>query len=132
MIKKNIVTLFLVGLFLAPLSVMADDKGLDDPRGSLITESHGKITVLRSQPQGMEYGSGKNRLDAEVIFKLNEEPGKTFGIRLHEGVDPSMIYMTELLRDAFIHNFRVTVLHQNIEGVINNPVTWVEISRSKK
>ncbi|RMH17562.1 MAG: hypothetical protein D6698_08220 [Gammaproteobacteria bacterium] len=126
--NRKLATAILIGIFLTPVLATADNKGLEDPEGAMVTESHGKITVLRSQPQGMEYGSGKNRLDAEVIFKLDKEPGKTFGIRLHEGTDPSIFYMTDLLREAFVNDLNVTVLHNKVEGVVNYPVIWVEIT----
>jgi len=129
--KKNIVTALLLGMFMVPYVANGDDKGLVDPESSLVTESYGKITVLRAQPQGIEYGDSKDRLDAEVIFKLDKEPGKTFGIRYHEGVDPSIQFMAGLIREAFLNQLPITVLHNEVKGMRNKniQVIYVEVTQ---
>ena len=88
----------------------------------------GKLMSYRLQSQGLEYGKGDDRLDAEVIVKLDSAPGMAFGIRYHDAADPATTAMIDLLREAYLHNMPVTIFHTQPPGKKNVQILWVEAS----
>jgi hypothetical protein len=59
---------------------------------------------------GTKYGPPTDQIDVEVVIKLNSQPDKAFGFELRNDANrPARQGMLDLLRDAFNHNWRVTV-----------------------
>jgi hypothetical protein len=74
-----------------------------------LLELEGHVTFLLVVEQGSGYGGGSsNWIDADVIFKLDSRPDKSFGFQLRD--DPSQPVrrgMLALLRDAMVHGLKV-------------------------
>ncbi len=70
----------------------------------------GNIDFLRVHDVGTKFGGGIQEIDVEAVIMLNTVPGRAFGFTLrnddnrvaHQG-------MLDLLRDAFDHNFAITI-----------------------
>lgn len=91
-------------------------------------KSSGKITTFRVQTEGLEFGTEKDRLDAEVLVRLDSTPNQTFGVRLHGGSSPASIAMTDILKEAYLRNLPVTIFHVQPPGRNNVTILWVELS----
>jgi hypothetical protein len=73
-------------------------------------QSSGKITMLRVHDVGTKYGPSSDQIDVEVVIALDTEPGKAFGFQLRNDSNrPARQGMLDLLRDAFNHNWTVTI-----------------------
>ena len=94
---------------------------------SIITT--GKITSIRAQTQGLEYGDKSDFLDAEVLVKLDTAPEMTFGYRYHDNTQPSLSLMADLLKDAYINGLPVKILHTQLPQKRNQTIIWVELSK---
>ena len=97
-------------------------------RGASITTT-GKITSIRAQVEGLEYGGKADFLDAEVLVKLDSAPEMTFGFRHHENTSPSLALMTDLLKEAYLRGLPVTILHTQLPMKKNQTIIWVELSK---
>ncbi len=89
----------------------------------------GTLTAYRVQTEGMEFGAGSERLDAEVLVRLDSTPGKIYGVRLHQGSSPSTLAMVETLREAYLRGLPVTLFHIQPPDRHNVNILWVELSR---
>ena len=71
----------------------------------------GLVEFLRVHELGSGWGGGgSNPIDAEVIFKLDTEPRKAFGIPLRSGDTlPAHEAMYSLVRDAFVGDLRLHI-----------------------
>lgn len=81
----------------------------DSPLGSVLA-AEGVVTILRMHERGTMFGPPTDRIDVEVVFKLNSEPRKAFGFQLRD--DPRQHAhrgMLDVLRDAFRVDRRVRV-----------------------
>jgi hypothetical protein len=64
--------------------------------------SQGKLTFLRVHEVGSAFGPPSDRIDAEVIARLDSVPDRGLGFQLREdGNRPVRQGMLDLLRDAF-------------------------------
>ena len=88
----------------------------------------GKIVTYRVQTQGLEYGKGDDRLDAEAVVKLDSAPDMAFGIRYHDQAQPATAAMIDLLLEAYMHDMPVTIFHTEPPGRKNVQILWVEVS----
>lgn len=51
----------------------------------MLRQSEGLVTFLRVNEPGYGYGGGKsNKIDEDVIFKLDKVPNKSFGFQLRD------------------------------------------------
>jgi hypothetical protein len=74
-----------------------------------LRESQGTITFLRVHDDG-GFGPPTDRIDGEVIMKLNSDPNLAVGFQLrNDGSRPAHQGMLDLLRDAFNNNWTVVV-----------------------
>jgi hypothetical protein len=84
---------------------------------SIIT-STGKATLLRvSDQSGRIYGGGNDFIEAEVILILDSMPANAYGFSLRNDNDlPARQGMLDLLRDAFNHNWTISIDASMEEG----------------
>lgn len=77
--------------------------------GSLI-EVSGRITFLRVNDVGTGYGPPNDSIDAEVIFQLDSEPEKAFGLQLRNDANRLVNRgKLSLLRHAYAKNLPVLI-----------------------
>jgi hypothetical protein len=75
-----------------------------------LVQSTGKLTFLRVHNVGSRFGPSADQIDVEVVTKLTSEPKRAMGFQLRN--DSNRLArqgMLDLLRDAFTHNFTVTI-----------------------
>jgi len=97
-------------------------------RGASIVTT-GKITSIRAQIEGLEYGGKNDFLDAEILVKLDSAPEMTFGYRYHENPSPSLALMADLLKEAYLRDLPVKILHTQLPQKKNQTIIWVELSK---
>jgi hypothetical protein len=73
-------------------------------------QASGKITLLRVHDVETKYGPEDDEINVEVVIWLNTHPGKAFGFKLRDDDNrPVRQGILDLLRDAFNHNWAVTI-----------------------
>lgn len=87
-------------------------QGLPSPG---VQSASGRVSFLRINDGG--FGPPNDFLDAEVIFMLDTEPGRAFGVKLE---NPAREGMLALLRDAFTNSFDVTIDYNQVSGRFNS------------
>lgn len=97
-------------------------------RGASIATT-GKITSIRAQVEGLEFGDKGDFLDAEVLVKLDTAPDMTLGYRYHEKHSPSLALMADLLKEAYLNDLPVTIFHTQLPKKMNQTIIWVELSK---
>ena len=93
----------------------------DTPPSIEVTDTHsvenkGKINLYRVQVQGLEFGRGKEEVDAEVLVTLDTQPGFVYTLRLHPDSPPINRVIADTLRDAYLNQTPVTLYHQIAPG----------------
>ncbi len=79
------------------------------PTQAAFLQASGKLTLLRVHDRE-GYGPPADRLDVEVVIKLDSTPDKAFGFQLRDDrLGPAHKGMLDLLRDAFNNNWTVTI-----------------------
>jgi len=75
-----------------------------------VSATVGKLTLLRVHDVGTKFGPPGDQLDAEVIVRLDTEPGHSFGFQLrddgHREVNEGML---DELRSAFDANAPIRI-----------------------
>ena len=75
-----------------------------------LKNSQGRLTFLRAHDVGTAWGPPTDQLDVEVVFMLDSVPSGAFGFQLRiDANQPVREAMVGLLRDAFVHNLKVSV-----------------------
>ncbi len=75
-----------------------------------VQQANGKITFLRVHDVGTDWGPASDKLDVEVVIKLNTQPEYAFGFKLRNDNNRSVRQgMLDILRDAFNLGWNVTV-----------------------
>jgi len=116
------------GLLLSTSIALADTPAsLTAVHGHAVTAS-GKLTLFRAQIKGLEIGTDKDRLDAEVLVTLDTVPDKVYGVRLHED-EPSAREIINTLREAYLHNIPVTIQSPMEPGRKNLRINWVQLGK---
>jgi hypothetical protein len=92
----------------------------------------GKITLLRANDLGHVWGPPGDRLETEVVVRLDSAPDMGFGIDLKPGDQnlPSRLAMLSLLRDAYVHDLTVEIGFNIDEGKKNGHLTRIQFDRS--
>jgi hypothetical protein len=81
----------------------------DHPIGSILTAA-GKLVFLRVHDVGTGFGPPVDRLDAEVVVKLDSDPKRAFGFQLRTDAQEAARHrMLDLLRDAFRRDQNVRI-----------------------
>ena len=98
------------------------------PAQADVSESTGKITLLRVNDVGTGYGPPDDFIDAEVIVRLDSQPGKAFGFQLRRDANyQSHRSEFALLRRAFQIGRPVTIDYDLAPGKNNGTIirTWL-------
>jgi hypothetical protein len=75
-----------------------------------LLQSTGKLKMLRVHDVGTKYGPPTDQIDVEVVIQLTTTGDKSFGFKLRNDTNrPAHQGMLDILRDAFNHNWNVTV-----------------------
>lgn len=92
--------------------------------------STGKLTFLRAHDVGTAFGPASDRIDTEVVAKLSTEPERAMGFQLrNDGNRAARQGMLDLLRDAFNHNWTVTLDYNLDTGKKNGVVIRVALRK---
>ena len=125
---KKKVSIALAVMAVIAIAVMLVVTTSNVPANPDLLQSSGKLTLLRVHDVGTGYGPPGDQLDVEVIIKLDSQPGKSFGYQLrNDNNHPARQGMLDILRDAFNHNWTVTI-NYHIDAGKNNGVimrTWL-------
>lgn len=129
---KRIVLLMILSVMLlisSTLSFADVNPDMDSHvRGASIVTT-GKITSIRAQIEGLEFGGKNDFLDAEILVQLDSAPEMTYGYRYHENASPSLSLMADLLREAYFRGLPVKILHTQLPKKKNQTIIWVELSK---
>ena len=80
--------------------------------------------MFLAQDVGSGYGSPDDRVDGEVVIRLDTQPEKALGFQLrNDNYLPARRAMLDLLRDAFEHNWTVVAEYDALPGK-NACVIW--------
>lgn len=95
-----------------------------------LLQSNGKLILLRVHDVGTKFGPPTDQIDVEVVMKLNTEPDRAMGFQLrNDSQRPARQGMLDLLRDAFDHNWTVTVDYSLNTGKRNGVAIRVALTR---
>jgi hypothetical protein len=73
-------------------------------------EATGKLTFLRAHDVGTKFGPAADQIDVEVVAKVSSKPEHSMGFQLRNDANRvARQGMLDLLRDAFNHNWTVTI-----------------------
>ena len=75
-------------------------------------EVKGKVTLYRVQVEGMNFGDGKDKANAEVFVSLDSKPGMIYSLTLHGDKTAVNREMAETLRTAYVNKTPVTLYYQ--------------------
>lgn len=90
----------------------------------------GRIDLLRVHELKTRFGPDNDRIDVEVVAKVDAEPGHAFGTTLrNDDRLPSHEGMLALLRDGITHDLETTVEYDLDEGRSNGTLIRVELRR---
>lgn len=91
----------------------------------------GKLTYLRVHALGSAYGPPQDRIDVEVVIKLDTNPNKSFGFQLRENNNDTGVReaMFNLLQDAFNNNYNVTIDYWIDPGKKNGVIHRVTLTK---
>jgi hypothetical protein len=80
----------------------------DEAVGACVFAAEGRPVFVRVHDVGTGFGPPDDRLDAEIVVRLDSEPEMAFGAQLRVDEDePARKGMLDLLRAAFSGNRRV-------------------------
>ncbi len=100
------------------------------PANADLWESTGRVSLLRVHDVGTSYGPANDQIDVEVIVWLDSKPGMAFGFQLRDDSNrPTRQGMLDLLREAFSHNYIVTIDYNITPGKNNGVITRVWITK---
>ena len=90
----------------------------------------GKLTFLRAHDVGTKFGPASDQIDVEVVMKVSSEPDKAMGFQLrNDGNRAARQGMLDLLRDAFNHNWTVTIDYDIDPGKTNGVAMRVALRK---
>ncbi len=100
------------------------------PGQAALKQAKGKITLLRVHDVGTKYGPPTDQIDVEVVIQLSGQSGKAFGFQLRNDKNrPARQGMLDLLRDAFNHNWTVTIDFEIATGKKNGKIRRVWLTK---
>ncbi len=98
-------------LFIAPITLADSPKSITTPdRHSVMVT--GKVVLYRVQIEGMKFGEGADKADAEVFVALDSNPKTIFALQLKRNSSDVNKAMADTLRDAYINKVPVTIYRQ--------------------
>jgi hypothetical protein len=136
--KKHIPTSILVtSALLYSAASVADITAAGGDVGGTAPHAHasastGKITMLRVQRAGIEYGPKQDRIDAEVIVQLDTRPKGVLGLRVHDNSGQAIAEIVDLLKTAYASGRPVTIFHTDKPNAVNEEIIWVQVGEEAK
>lgn len=100
---------------------------IDDPDtdAQCVLATAGTLTLLRVHEVGGGFGPPDDRIDGEVIIRLDTEPGQAFGFQLRaDDAETTHRGMLDLLRDAYTAERRIRIEYQRV-GVTSGMIIRV-------
>jgi len=95
-----------------------------------LIQATGKITLLRAHDVGTGFGPPADFINVEVVIRLDSQPNQAMGFQLRDdGNRPARQAMLDLLRDAFNHNWTVTVDYELAPGDSNGVILRVWLTK---
>lgn len=95
-----------------------------------LLQSTGKLTFLRVHNVGTKFGPPTDQIDVEVVMKLNTSTKRAMGFQLRNDSNrPARQGMLDLLRDAFNHNWTVSVDFDLPTGKNNGVIIRVALKK---
>ncbi len=99
------------------------------PATAAVEQASGKLTFLRVNDVGGRFGPSDDNIEAEVIVKIANTPG-AFGFKLRNDANrPARQGMLDLLRDAFNHQWTVTLDYEIEPGKVHGVIFRVALTR---
>lgn len=90
----------------------------------------GHISLLRAHDVGTGYGAAPDNIDVEVVVHLDSTPGRAYGFKVrNDGQRYARQAMFDLLRDAFNHNWNVTLNYNIDPGDTNGEIIRVWLTK---
>lgn len=102
------------GLLFAGATVADSPVNIDKPDSHSVKVT-GKVNLYRVQVEGMNFGKGENKVNAEVFVSLDSTPGMIYTLALHKdsnGQSAVNQEMADTLRTAYVSKSPVTLYHQ--------------------
>ena len=93
-----------------------------------VRAARGRVAFLRVHDQG-GFGPPNDHLDAEVIFQLDTQPGRSFGFKLRND-DPNRVQheaMRDLLQESLVSDLDVNINYTQIENRFNSVAFRIEL-----
>jgi hypothetical protein len=115
----------------ADITAAGGDVGGEAPHAHAAATT-GKVTMLRVQRQGVEYGPKEDRLDAEVLVQLDTRQKGVLGLRVHDNSGQAIAEMIEVLKTAYASGQPVTIFHTDKPGAENEEIIWVQLGEEAK
>jgi len=85
-----------------------DVMGVENTSGTTPENTCGLVSFLRVHQLLSGYGPADDRIDGEVVFKVEGRPDEAFGFKLRDDPDgPSHEAMFSLLKLAYLHRLTV-------------------------
>lgn len=92
--------------------------------------STGNVTFLRVHDVGSAFGPPSDRIDTEVVVKISSQPNRAMGFQLRNDANRAARQgMLDLLRDAFNHNWTVTIDYDLDDGKKNGVAIRVALKK---
>ncbi|AFL82114.1 hypothetical protein Aeqsu_2661 [Aequorivita sublithincola DSM 14238] len=80
----------------------------------------GKVILLRLSDVGDKYGPSGDKIDAEVIMKIDSKPDNAFGFQLRKDSNElTHTAMFEMLQYAYANNVNVRIEYTRLAGKKN-------------
>ena len=116
-------------LFIFPMLSLAMLFSVSETIHADLINASGQLTLLRVHDVGTQYGPPKDRIDVEVVIRLNTRPGQAFGFKLRNDTN-ALVHqgMLDLLRDAYVNNWTVNIDYLIDPGKKNGVIirTWLQ------
>lgn len=119
-LKQMIISAIIVALGVGAGMSFADSPVSLDKPDSHSVEVKGTINLYRVQIEGMNFGTGNDKANAEVFVTLDTKPGMVYALQLHNDSPPANKVIADTLRDAYIKKTPVTLYHQIAINKTNN------------
>lgn len=100
---------------LASSVVLADSPAVIGSPDRHSVEVSGKVSLYRVQVEGMDFGKGKNKTQAEVLVSIDSRPGMIYTLELHKVDNSDSLVnqeMADTLRTAYVNRLPVTLYRQ--------------------
>lgn len=100
---------------------------------TVLVTSEGKVTFLRVHERGTGFGPESDKIDVEVVARLDSVPDRGLGFQLRTDENqPVRQGMLGLLRDAFEHDFTARIDYDIDQDAGRNNGIIIRVALVKK